>query len=165
MKNRFGPITLLLSLGAIPTLAQNAPTAPPPAAPITVAPSNKGWQFTGSLRLRVEDYRWFDITKADGAYSFLGALLRMGLSRQTSRDETVLEPGISNGLWCQLQFAQPGFGQTRNRSGSASQIQVIQGCGGQGALPCWFQIPLCQHDDRGSDLLAQGTELELQQFH
>ncbi|MCW3100326.1 MAG: hypothetical protein JWL77_5944 [Chthonomonadaceae bacterium] len=72
-----------------PAASTNAPkTAPASAKP---APVKKGFQFFLSERLRDENYNWWPTDKANGAYNFVGSLLRFGVSRQTARDDFFLE--------------------------------------------------------------------------
>lgn len=61
----------------------NAPAAPPPV--------KKGFQFFLTERLRDENYNWWPTDKANGAYNFLGSLLRFGVARQTAHDDFFLE--------------------------------------------------------------------------
>ncbi|HKY05342.1 MAG TPA: hypothetical protein VJQ56_10655, partial [Blastocatellia bacterium] len=63
----------------------DAPAAAQPATkpasvyePIKIA----GITFSGSLRVRVEDYNWFETSKADGNYTFGAAQLRLSLGQQ-----------------------------------------------------------------------------------
>ncbi|MEP6755479.1 MAG: alginate export family protein [Chthonomonadales bacterium] len=48
-------------------------------------------QYFGSLRLRAEDWNWFPTDKANGAYNFVGGILRFGANRSTSKDDVFLE--------------------------------------------------------------------------
>ena len=78
-----------------------APTPAPQSSPTTPkAPSYKeGYQFFGSFRARVENQNFFPTDKADGAYSFVGTTLRLGISRQTKHEEMLFElsaPGLFN---------------------------------------------------------------------
>ena len=47
--------------------------------------------MTGSVRARVEDWSWFEPQEGDGEYAFGHSLLRVGVGRQTPRDEWMLE--------------------------------------------------------------------------
>ena len=60
-----------------------------PAGPI--GKPHPGYNFFGSFRLRAEDFNWYPTNKANGAYTFGGALFRGGFLRQTSRDDEFLE--------------------------------------------------------------------------
>lgn len=51
----------------------------------------KGWVLFGSWRVRSEAWNWFPTERASGTYAFLASQLRVGVSRQTSREETTLE--------------------------------------------------------------------------
>ena len=72
-----------------------APQAAPaylPAGQPTPPPLNKkGYQFFGTIRLREEDWNWFPATKANGAYTFLGGFVRVGVSRATRTEDVVVE--------------------------------------------------------------------------
>lgn len=67
--------------------AQNLPAH----QPLTL----RGVRVTGSLRLRVEPWDWFDTTAAESNYTFFASLLRMGFSQERPKWD-----------W-QLEFAQP----------------------------------------------------------
>jgi hypothetical protein len=71
-----------------PGAAEMQKAAKPPAAP---APVKKGFQFFLTERLRVEDNNWWPTDKANGAYTFLGSVLRFGVSRQTAHDDFFIE--------------------------------------------------------------------------
>ncbi|HZP81514.1 MAG TPA: alginate export family protein [Chthonomonadaceae bacterium] len=60
------------------------PAAPPPAP-------QPGWHLFGSWRVRPELWNFFPTSKADGSYLFTGSMLRIGVQRHTSREETLLE--------------------------------------------------------------------------
>ena len=62
-----------------------------PSKTAALTPIKKGFQFFLSERLRVEDNNWWPTDKANGAYTFLGSMLRFGVSRQTPRDDFFLE--------------------------------------------------------------------------
>lgn len=74
--------TAVNAIGTAPVSAPQAPSAPVPKT---------GYQFFLSERLRAEGVNWWPTDKADGAYSFLGSLLRFGVSRQTSQEDLYLE--------------------------------------------------------------------------
>jgi hypothetical protein len=59
-----------------------APVASTAEAPLTI---------TGSWRLRVEDWDWFQGTAGDGDYTFTGSLLRLALARTLPTYDGVLE--------------------------------------------------------------------------
>jgi hypothetical protein len=65
---------LCLTLGAS---AQNAP--------------NGDWKFFGSWRLRQEYWSWFSSPVAQDTYSYTASQIRAGVSRQTSKEEVLLE--------------------------------------------------------------------------
>ena len=75
---------LILLVVSLPVRAQTTAQATPPSPP-------SGLKITGSMRLRVEDWNWFPTGKTDGAYSFVGALLRVGGVYQTPRTEGMFE--------------------------------------------------------------------------
>ncbi len=59
---------------------------------LAAPPASDGkWKFFGSERIRVEDWNWFPTPKANGAYSFVGSLLRAGVMRSTSKEDVVIE--------------------------------------------------------------------------
>ncbi len=114
-------LALAVACGA-PAWGQAAPS-PDPAISITLpsiitappAPDGK-WKFFGSERLRVEDWNWFPTPKANGAYTFVGSLLRAGVMRSTSREDVLVE------------FAAPGlFGLPTKASPAAPQGALGQG--------------------------------------
>jgi hypothetical protein len=59
-----------------------AMAAPAAKSPITI---------TGSWRLRLEDWDWFQGTAGDGDYTFTGSLLRLSLARMQPKVDGVLE--------------------------------------------------------------------------
>lgn len=100
---------LLLAVLSHPAgLAQQANVAPPPvakatpptpaatpkpaASPAAPAPIKVGSvTFSGSLRLRAENWNWFETDKADPSYTFGAAQLRFGFSQSKERYEWQLE--------------------------------------------------------------------------
>ncbi len=76
---------LLAQAAPQPTVQNGAKT---PAAPPAV---KRGFQFFLTERLRAEDNNWWPTDKANGAYTFLGSVLRFGVSRQTAHDDFFLE--------------------------------------------------------------------------
>ena len=110
MKTRYSLLSFIAILFAAPAVAQNGaapgsaltgtqlggetPVLPVanPAGPI--GKPKPGYNFFGSFRLRAEDFNWYPTDKADGAYTFGGALLRGGFLRQTSRDDEFLELAV-----------------------------------------------------------------------
>lgn len=68
-------------------VAKPAPSPAPAPQPIKIG----GMVFSGSLRLRMESWDWFETNQADGSYTFGAALLRFGLSRQKEKYEWQLE--------------------------------------------------------------------------
>jgi hypothetical protein len=84
MRNRILRLAFLCALAFYPGLAALAQTAPKPVklGPLTV---------TGSLRLRVENWNWFDTTAADPNYTFFAAVFRLGIGQQKERFEWKLE--------------------------------------------------------------------------
>jgi hypothetical protein len=64
---------------------------PPARQPRTL----RGVRVTGSLRLRLENWDWFDTTAAESNYTFFASLLRVGFGQEKP-----------NWDW-QLEFAQP----------------------------------------------------------
>jgi hypothetical protein len=68
-----------------------AKPAPKPAAQ-SAAPIKLGsLTVTGSLRLRLEDWDWFDTKAADGDYTFGAALLRLAVGQQKERFDWQVE--------------------------------------------------------------------------
>jgi hypothetical protein len=60
-------------------------------------PSDKGWTFFGSLRVRYEVQAFFPTPKANGNYSYLADTLRIGVQRQTRPVDYLFEmesPGL-----------------------------------------------------------------------
>src|SRR5262245_2918127 len=47
--------------------------------------------FSGSLRLRVENWNWFDTSAADDTYTFVAAPLRLSIGRQTEKVDWQVE--------------------------------------------------------------------------
>ncbi len=103
MKTRYSVFALIALPLTLPAAAQNssvpdsktaaktpAPLLPvaSPAGPLKPRP---GYNFFGSVKLRVEDYNWFPTDKANGAYTFGVALFRAGFLHQTSRTDELLE--------------------------------------------------------------------------
>lgn len=70
-----------------PAAQSNSAAKPKPTAPVL----KPGYQFFGSARLRLEDWNWFPTDKANGAYTFLGTLIRAGVMRQTRTEDVTLE--------------------------------------------------------------------------
>ncbi|HSE98745.1 MAG TPA: alginate export family protein [Blastocatellia bacterium] len=64
--------------------AADAPAASKPQSkPASYEPIKIGGvTFSGSLRIRVEDFDWFETSKADGDYTFGAAQLRLSLGQQ-----------------------------------------------------------------------------------
>lgn len=50
-----------------------------------------GVTFSGSIRLRVENWNWFETSAADDSYTFGAALLRLSLSQKTERIDWQVE--------------------------------------------------------------------------
>lgn len=89
-------------------------TAP---APDLLGQSNT--TFSGSIRLRVEDWRWFETTGAEDAYTFFGAIARASAThRFNPRTEAQLELaapmllGLPSGAVAPPPRGQLGFGGT-----------------------------------------------------
>ena len=70
--------------GESPVLPVTSPAGP-------IGKPKSGYNFFGSFKLRAEDFNWYPTDKANGAYTFGGALLRGGFLRQTSHDDEFLE--------------------------------------------------------------------------
>lgn len=80
----------LLLLGMHIHANAQAPTASTPKAP--EKPKTKsGWQLFGSWRVRPEIWNWFPTSKADGSYSYVGSVLKLGAERRTSHEDILLE--------------------------------------------------------------------------
>ena len=70
--------------------------SPRKAAP---APADKGWTLFGSVRVRFENQNFFPTPKANGAYSYVGEAVRVGVQRQTKKEDYLIEleaPGLFN---------------------------------------------------------------------
>ncbi len=81
-----------------PKAATASPTATPAAkpavaaAPAAAAPIKIGQvTLSGSLRLRAENWDWYDTTSGDGSYTFGAGTLRVGLSQQKEHFEWMVE--------------------------------------------------------------------------
>jgi hypothetical protein len=70
---------------AVTTAAIAKPVQTP--APIKIG----GVTFSGSLRLRLENWEWFETSAADNAYTFGAALLKLSLSQQKEKFDWQLE--------------------------------------------------------------------------
>lgn len=85
--------TMVVSATPTPTpkpAAPKAPTAPIKIGQVTVS---------GSLRLRAENWDWYDTTAGDGSYTFGAGTLRVGLSQQKENYEWMVEaeaPFVAN---------------------------------------------------------------------
>ncbi len=68
-----------------PTTAAEAKPAVPATKPATAPPPYKigDWTVNGSVRLRGENWNWFDTPGFDDNYTFGASLLRLGIGRQT----------------------------------------------------------------------------------
>jgi len=78
---------------APPVRAQIAPT-PPPAAPTTSVyrPIRiGGLTIAGSVRVRGEDWNWFEATGADGRYAYGHALVRLGATYSNPHIDVMVE--------------------------------------------------------------------------
>jgi Alginate export len=78
-----------------PTSKPAAPKAPPAPAPIKIGQVT----VSGSLRLRAENWDWFDTNVGDGSYTFGAGTLRVGLSQQKENFEWMVEaeaPFVAN---------------------------------------------------------------------
>ena len=87
------------------------------------------WTFAGSLRVRPEFYSWFPVEGADYGYTFTAAVLRLGVTQQTPKDETMLEieapylidlPGHASVAAPKGQLGQGGSYRDANGNQSAS---------------------------------------------
>ena len=80
--------------------ATPTPTPKPIPKPVASAPIKIGQvTVSGSLRLRAENWDWFDTTAGDGSYTFGAGTLRVGLSQQKENFEWMLEaeaPFVAN---------------------------------------------------------------------
>jgi Alginate export len=91
--------TIMMASEAINAIAQTSPVQqiPPASKPKDTSAKSQaqpksdttyqpiklgGVTFSGSLRLRLESWDWFDSQPADGSYTFGAALLRLSLSQQ-----------------------------------------------------------------------------------
>jgi hypothetical protein len=81
-------VLLWLATGVPVVLAQQPASTltPKPAAPQSPPQIKLGnVTFSGSLRLRVENWDWFETSVADNDYTFGAALLRLSFSQQTDK--------------------------------------------------------------------------------
>jgi hypothetical protein len=88
-------LSALLVVLASPVIAQQAaiPTPSPTPAPVTTpAPMKIGSiVLSGSLRIRAENWDWFETNQAENAYTFGAATLRVALSQQKESYEWLVE--------------------------------------------------------------------------
>ncbi len=87
--------TMVVAATPTPTPKTAAPKAPSALAPIKIGQVT----VSGSLRLRAENWDWFDTTAGDGSYTFGAGTLRVGLSQQKENLEWMLEaeaPFVAN---------------------------------------------------------------------
>jgi hypothetical protein len=91
------------------------------------APFKQGWQLSGSWRVRSEFWNWFPTDKARNDYNFEASVLRLGVMRQTKRDEIMLEIeqptliGLPTGSTASAPQGQLGLGSSyRASSGTQS---------------------------------------------
>ena len=85
--------TMVVSATPTPTPKPAAPKAP--TAPIKIGQVI----VSGSLRLRAENWDWYDTTAGDGSYTFGAGTLRVGLSQQKENYEWMVEaeaPFVAN---------------------------------------------------------------------
>ena len=76
-----------LLAGVVMPAGAQTPAPPPPGIPL----DHTGFYFSGSWRLRLEDYNWWPTDKANGAYTFLASVLKLDFARQTKKDDEFLE--------------------------------------------------------------------------
>ena len=80
---------------AHPTSQMDAP-APKVTNPLLPKPIKIGsLTLSGSLRVRVEDWDWFETSAADGSYTFGASLLRLALGQQKDKFDWQVEGRIS----------------------------------------------------------------------
>ncbi|HLK58566.1 MAG TPA: alginate export family protein [Chthonomonadaceae bacterium] len=87
-RSRFVGLFLVASLWIVSTVTTQAQT---PTAPSGIPLGHTGFYFTGSWRLRLEDYNWWPTDKADGGYSFLSSLIKLDFDRKSKQDDEYLE--------------------------------------------------------------------------
>ncbi len=75
---------------ATPSPTPSATPAPKPA-PVPAPLKIGSVTVSGSLRLRMENWDWFETDKAENAYTFGAATLRLGLSQQKEKYEWMVE--------------------------------------------------------------------------
>jgi len=76
---------------AHPTSQMDAP-APKVTNPLSPKPIKIGsLTLSGSLRVRVEDWDWFETSAADGSYTFGASLLRLALGQQKDKFDWQVE--------------------------------------------------------------------------
>ena len=71
-----------------------APSTPPPAAPTTSVyrPIHiGGLTIAGSIRMRGEDWNWFEAPNANGSYTYGHALVRLGATYSNPRVDVMVE--------------------------------------------------------------------------
>jgi hypothetical protein len=92
--NRFSTLSSACALAACLCVRLSPAARAQEPAPADAQPSAKSAAtvtYFGSYRLRVEDFNWFATPKADGAYTFVGSLLRVGVTRSTRANDLTLE--------------------------------------------------------------------------
>ena len=61
--------------------------------------------FSGSLRLRVENWNWFDTSAADDTYTFAATLLRLSLGRQGEKIDIGRPSGGNRSLGTMVELS------------------------------------------------------------
>ena len=141
---------LLMAVWLVPSaaLADQAPSngqSDPKTAASQPSPAAAELNFSGSLRLRAENWHWFETDAADSDYTFGAALLRLGLGQRREKWDWQVEAaapllvGLPENAVAPAPQGQLGFGGSYyaangRRDGSVFLKQAfiaLKGVGGQ----------------------------------
>ena len=90
-----------------------------------------GVTFSGSLRVRLENWDWFDTPAADGSYTFGAAQLRLSLGRQGEKLDWQVEGefpwliGLPNDAIAPTPQGQLGFGASYFAASGTKDVSAI----------------------------------------
>ena len=149
----FACLLMAVWLASSAVLADQAPSNGQPdpktaASQPTPAPAAAELKFSGSLRLRAENWRWFETDAADSDYTFGAALLRLGLGQRREKWDWQVEAaapllvGLPENAVAPAPQGQLGFGGSYyaangRRDGSVFLKQAfvtLKGVGGQSSV-------------------------------
>lgn len=129
-------LTLVTAVGVF--AQQTAVTGPTPASAVAPKPPAApaplkigGVVVSGSLRLRAENWDWFETDKADHAYTFGAATLRLALGQQKESYEWQVEGevpvfmGLPNNAIAPAPQGQLGLGATYFAASGRQDASVI----------------------------------------